>query len=126
MWLKIWPWSAVPARGTAGIGSCAYGRNRVAVVLSVVIPSHCGVDLLRACLDSITRHAPPGIEILVIDDASPGHIVETTATQFPRVSCLRLCERRGFAVAANAGIRAARHPFGQLINDDTEVTPGSH
>ncbi len=27
-------------------------------------------------------------------------------------------------MAANAGIRAARHPFVQLLNDDTEVTPG--
>jgi GT2 family glycosyltransferase len=95
----------------------------VAVDLSVVIPSHCRIDLLRACLGSITRHAPPGIEILVIDDGSPGHIVETTAAQFPGVFCLRIPEQRGFAVAANAGIRAARHPFVQLLNDDTEVTP---
>src|SRR5579859_3632274 len=117
---ETWHPNAVPARGNASIGSCACGRNRVAVDLSIVIPSHFRIDLLQACLNSITKHALSGTEILVVDDGSPDHVVENTAKQFPRVSCLRLPQQAGFAIAANAGIRAARHPFVQLLNDDTE------
>ena len=37
---------------------------------------------------------------------------------------MRLPRRRGFAVAANAGIRASRGAMVELLNDDTEVQPG--
>src|SRR5205823_1699570 len=37
---------------------------------------------------------------------------------------LRLPRRRGFCVAANAGIEAATAPVVELLNDDTEVEPG--
>ncbi|MFL5244629.1 MAG: glycosyltransferase family 2 protein [Gemmataceae bacterium] len=95
----------------------------MAVDLSIVIPSHFRIDLLQACLKSVTKHAPPGTEILVVDDGSVDRLVENTAYQFPGVACLRIPQQAGFAIAANAGIRAARHPFVQLLNDDTEVTP---
>src|SRR5207302_51027 len=37
---------------------------------------------------------------------------------------LRLRRRGGFCAAANAGVRAARHPVVELLNDDAEVTAG--
>jgi GT2 family glycosyltransferase len=37
---------------------------------------------------------------------------------------IRLERQSGFAAAANAGVRAARHPIVELLNDDTEVTAG--
>jgi GT2 family glycosyltransferase len=92
--------------------------------LSIVIPSHNRPDLLRACLLSVTRHAPAGTDVLVIDDGSPGGAVGAAASAFPGVRCLRLSRRRGFCAAANAGIRAARAPIVELLNDDTEVEPG--
>jgi GT2 family glycosyltransferase len=92
--------------------------------LSIVIPSHQRPDLLRACLGSIQQHAPSATQIVVVDDASPGGIVTTTARTFAAVDVLRLDERRGFCVAANAGIRATHHPIVELLNDDTEVTAG--
>jgi GT2 family glycosyltransferase len=92
--------------------------------LSVVIPSHNRSDLLRLCLDSVTRHAPPGTEVLVIDDASPDAAASTVSTSFPTVRCLRLPRQRGFCAAVNAGIAAASHPIVELLNDDTEVAAG--
>jgi GT2 family glycosyltransferase len=92
--------------------------------LSIVIPSHNRADLLRACLASLARHAPPDSEVLVVDDASPGGAAAATAAAFPRVRVVRLPERGGFCQAANAGIEAASHPFVELLNDDTEVTAG--
>lgn len=92
--------------------------------LSVVIPSHNRPDLLATCLASVQRHAPPGTEILVVDDASPGGLATRVAGTFAGTRSLRRSRRRGFCVAANAGLRAARGEIVELLNDDTEVTAG--
>lgn len=92
--------------------------------LSIVIPSHNRADLLHLCLQSVVRHAPPGTEILVVDDASSAGVVSTTARQFEGVRVLRLERRSGFCVAANTGLRAASAVVVELLNDDTEVSPG--
>jgi GT2 family glycosyltransferase len=92
--------------------------------LSIVIPSHRRADLLRACLRSVTRHSPANAEVIVIDDHSPNGVVSKAAAEFTGVRVLRLGDRRGFCAAVNAGIRAARHPIVELLNDDTEVEAG--
>jgi GT2 family glycosyltransferase len=96
----------------------------VAAKLSIVIPSHSRVGLLSACLTSVIRHAPPETEIIVVDDGSPRAIVQSLVADFPTIECLRLPKQRGFAYAANAGLRAATSPLVELLNDDTEVTAG--
>jgi GT2 family glycosyltransferase len=96
----------------------------MAASLSIVIPSHCRVDLLRACLTSVTRHAPNDTEVVVVDDASPGEAVSACAAAFAGVSVLRLSRRRGFCAAANIGIHKAQNAIVELLNDDTEVTAG--
>jgi GT2 family glycosyltransferase len=92
--------------------------------LSVVIPSHNRPDLLNACLAGVRRHAPPGTEVVVVDDASQAGAAGEVARRFPGVGVLRLERQGGFAAAANAGVRAARHPVVETLNDDTEVTAG--
>src|SRR5262249_45599329 len=47
-----------------------------------------------------------------------------TTAQFAGVRVIRLPKHRGFCVAANAGIKAAGGEIVELLNDDTEVTPG--
>jgi len=92
--------------------------------LSVVIPTHNRPDLLRSCLTSLARHAPPDTEMIVVDDGSCQSCGSAVASEFPGVQILRGQRRRGFCVSANAGIRAARGPIIELLNDDTEVTSG--
>ncbi len=92
--------------------------------LSVVIPSYNRADLLRLCLESVRRHAPPDAEVVVVDDASPDGAVSEAAREFPGVRVLRLDRRSGFCAAANAGLRSATHPIVELLNDDTEVEAG--
>ena len=92
--------------------------------LSLVIPSYNRPDLLRLCLASIVRHAPPGTEVLVVDDGSPDHCISAAASSFDKVRVLRMHSRQGFCVSANAGVRAATSEFVELLNDDTQVTAG--
>ena len=92
--------------------------------LSVVIPSHLRADLLRHCLVSLAAHRPAGAEVIVVDDASPGGCVTAVAADFPFVRSIRLLRQSGFCVAANTGVRAATGEVVELLNDDTEATPG--
>lgn len=92
--------------------------------LSIVIPSHSRPDLLRACLASVTRHAPAGTEVLVVDDGSPAAAVTRAAQAFAGIEVLRLPRCRGFCHAANQGIRRARGRVVELLNDDTQVCSG--
>jgi GT2 family glycosyltransferase len=92
--------------------------------LSVVIPSHNRPDLLNACLRTVTRHAPAGTEILVVDDGSPGGVISAVVATFSKVHVTRLPQPRGFCAAANTGVRAACGDVVEMLNDDTEVTAG--
>jgi GT2 family glycosyltransferase len=75
-------------------------------------------------LRTVTHHAPPGTEVLVVDDASPDEAASLVARSFAGVRVLRLPRRRGFCAAVNAGIQAATGEIIELLNDDTEVTAG--
>ncbi|MHB1556214.1 MAG: glycosyltransferase family 2 protein [Isosphaeraceae bacterium] len=95
---------------------------------SIVIPTYNGRDLLARCLASIERNRPDSsrwpIEVVVADDGSTDGTAEWLAESFPWVRLERLARNGGFCSAANAGIAAARGAFVQLLNNDTEVTPG--
>jgi GT2 family glycosyltransferase len=91
-------------------------------MLSIVIPTHQRSDLLQSCLASVLRFAPPGTEVVVVDDASPEGRAGAVAARFSGVKVLRRERRGGFAAAANAGIRASTGDIIQLLNDDAEVT----
>jgi GT2 family glycosyltransferase len=80
--------------------------------------------LLRPCLGSVLSHAPAGTEVLVVDDSSPGGCVSAAAREFPGMGVLRRRRQGGFCASANAGVRAARHPVVELLNDDAQVTAG--
>ncbi len=94
------------------------------IPLSIVIPSRRQVDLLRLCLASVIRQAPPNSEIIVVDDGSAGACVSLLALQFSPVRVIRLPRSRGFCVAANRGINAAQGEIIELLNDDTQVDAG--
>jgi GT2 family glycosyltransferase len=91
--------------------------------LSVVVPAYRRADLLAACLRSLAAHAPPGTEVVVADDSSPGDAVSELAAAFG-ARHVRLPRRGGFCGAASAGIAAATGEVVELLNDDAEVTAG--
>ena len=93
-------------------------------MLSIVIPTRLRTDLLRACLATVVPNAPPGTEIIVVDDASPSGQAAAVARAFANVQLIRLPKPGGFAKAANAGIRASRGEIVEMLNDDTEVQAG--
>jgi GT2 family glycosyltransferase len=102
--------------------------ERLTAVCSIVIPSYNGRGLLGPCLASIRRCRPrdPGlpIEVIVVDDGSSDGTADWLAHAHPDVKLILMDRNSGFCAAANAGIAAARGRFVQLLNNDTEVSPG--
>jgi GT2 family glycosyltransferase len=92
--------------------------------LSIVIPSRARGDLLRICLDRLFQARSVPSEVIVVDDGSPEAGAARVALDYPGVRAIRLPRSRGFCVAANHGLVAARGQIIQLLNDDTEVAPG--
>ena len=91
--------------------------------VSVVVPTYRRDRLLRRCLDSLVRQAPPsgGYEIVVVDDARsrtvPEVVTEAAAGSGVRLVCLP-GPSRGPAAARNVGWRAARGRVITFIDDD--------
>jgi GT2 family glycosyltransferase len=51
--------------------------------LSIVIPTHETRDLTLACLASLARSPVPGMETIVVDDASADGTSEAVRERFP-------------------------------------------
>ena len=98
--------------------------------VDIVIPVYNAIDDLRACVDSVRRHAPPGGHCLVlIDDAStdPGVAAlfgELAAECGPGLELLRNPENLGFVATANRGMALYPERDVLLLNSDTIVTDG--
>ncbi len=95
--------------------------------LSVVIVSWNTRDLLMACLDALAAPdgAPPGSEVIVVDNASTDDSVAHVRARFPQATVIESVTNSGFAAATNAGLARARGEHLLLLNSDTEVQPGA-
>jgi GT2 family glycosyltransferase len=98
--------------------------SSVTPCLSIVIPTFNGRRVLEPCLHSVQRHRPANTEILVVDDASTDGTAEWLRATHPDVQLIRLHRNHGFCGAINAGLRAAKAPIIETLNNDTVVTAG--
>jgi GT2 family glycosyltransferase len=91
--------------------------------LSIVIPTHNGLDHLRRLLPSVRRHVPPATQVIVVDDASTDGTRTWLQAHQPWVEVVVLPANVGFCGAVNAGVARARGDVVELLNNDTEVCP---
>jgi GT2 family glycosyltransferase/glycosyltransferase involved in cell wall biosynthesis len=91
---------------------------------SIVIPVHGAFAHTLACLRAIAAHPPEaGIEIIVVDDASP----DDSRARLLQVEGIRLHARDsngGFIAACNEGAALARGEYLVFLNNDTVPQPG--
>ena len=92
--------------------------------LSIVIPTFNGLDPLRRCLASVCRHAPPGTQIIVVDDASTDGTHAWLRQHYAGVEVVRLAANQGFCGAVNAGIARVQGEVIELLNNDAVVEAG--
>jgi GT2 family glycosyltransferase len=100
------------------------GNYDAAVPVSAIVVNWNGREYLGVCLDSLQRQTLPGVEIVLVDNASSDGSVAFVRERYG--ATVRLLEQRenlGYAGGLNAGIQAARGRYLLALNSDTEVAP---
>jgi N-acetylglucosaminyl-diphospho-decaprenol L-rhamnosyltransferase len=94
--------------------------------LAVVVVNHNSGEFLPRCVASVYAAAGDlALEIVVVDNASRDGSAGRVAAEHPAVRILENPVNRGFAVAANQGIRETAAPYALLLNPDAEITGGT-
>jgi N-acetylglucosaminyl-diphospho-decaprenol L-rhamnosyltransferase len=92
--------------------------------LAVVVVNHNAGPFLARCLESVLASAGDvGLDVVVVDNASADGSADHVAREGARL--VRNRGNRGFAAAANQGIRATDAPFVLLLNPDAEIVGGT-
>ncbi len=98
--------------------------------VTIIVPTYGAADKLRLCLRSLAAYAPPGCNVLVLDDGTPNDTIQAACSDidnhFPALHYLRREENGGFVSTCNWGRREFwdGHSDLLLLNSDTEATPG--
>lgn len=95
--------------------------------VSVIIITHNSGNMLYDCLNKLDRNDPhtarENSEWIVIDNASTDGSVERVLSEYPSLKVIKNSENKGFAFAANQGLRAASNEYLLYINTDVEIRP---
>lgn len=93
------------------------------MLLSVIIVNWNVRPLLQRALTSVFASwgTRPGLEVIVVDNASTDGSPAMVAAEFPQVKLIVSSENRGFTGGNNLGLAHATGEFQLLLNPDTEV-----
>jgi len=110
------------------------GRRQATIIVTAVVPtlSYCvvntnGREHLLACLTSIERTHPAGIEreVLVLDNASDDGSAAAVRSRGGDARLLELERRAGKAENDSTLMREAKGEYCLLLNEDSELRPGA-
>jgi hypothetical protein len=94
-------------------------------LLSVIIPVYGTEKLVPRCLDSILKSSYKNIEIVVVDDKSPGNIAEIISFYediYPNITFIRHQENKGLYSARISGVEAASGDYIAFLDSDDRVS----
>lgn len=93
--------------------------------LSVVIVTFRNAATLPGVLAALEREAPPGTELLVVENGGDATVETVVRATWPDAVVVVNAQNRGFAAGVNQGLRLAASSAILLLNPDAEVEPGS-
>ena len=97
-------------------------------MISVILPVYAVEEYLGECLDSILDQAPPGIEVIAVDDASPdecGRVLDDRAARDPRLRVVHLADNAGPGHARNMGLDQATGEYVWFVDADDLLADGA-
>jgi glycosyltransferase involved in cell wall biosynthesis len=96
------------------------------VMVSVVIPTYNGGDLLSQSVYSCLNKQQTTIEVIVVDDASTDTTPDRIAAAYPQVRLIRLSRNSGSGAAGrNTGLSLARGRYVKFLDHDDFLEPGT-
>jgi len=94
--------------------------------VGVVVVAYRSADELAGCIDHVRRAtADVGLDIVVVDNASPDDTRGAVAAVGGNVRLVEMGRNAGFAAACNAGAQASRGDYVCFVNPDARPEPGS-
>jgi GT2 family glycosyltransferase len=100
-------------------------RNKaVTPELSAIVVNWNQADYLRVCLRSLEENAPPGIEIVVVDNGSSDGSQRMIKQLFPSVHLVESDRNLGWVEGIHEGVRHSKGRILFLLNNDTEIARG--
>jgi len=78
---------------------------------------------LQRFLPSVLDSAWPGLQVVILDNASTDNSVEYLQQNFPGVSIVQLPENFGYAKGYNEGLKQVKADYYVLLNSDVQVQP---
>lgn len=101
------------SKGPSGLG-----------MISAVVVNYQGEAYLEACIRSIQAQEIAVGEIIVVENASTDGSLNLLNTIFRGVTVVRMKTNGGACVARNVGMRAAKHRWVLLVDNDVVMEPG--
>jgi GT2 family glycosyltransferase len=78
-----------------------------------------------AVIDGFLAALPPGVALVVVDNAGGDDTPDRVAAAAPQAQVIRNAVNRGFGAGCNAGMAAATTEFVLLLNPDARLAPGA-
>jgi len=99
-------------------------------LVSVIVPTYQGCNVIKRAVDSVLNQTYPNIEVIVVDDNSPSSQerkdTETAMSKYEgndKVIYIRHERNKNGAAARNTGIRHAHGQFIAFLDDDDWFLP---
>jgi len=93
-------------------------------VVSAIVVNYNGGEMLQDALGSLLAQTWPGLEVILVDNASTDGSLESVERRFgDRIVIIRNARNEGFAGGNNAGFAAARGDWIFLLNPDAVCDP---
>ncbi len=94
--------------------------------IKILILNWNGKDLLKHCLESVSKIDYPNYSVMVIDNGSTDNSIEMVKDNYAEVELLELDNNYGFAGGYNRCFTQLKNDYSEfvlLLNNDTEVDP---
>ena len=93
-------------------------------LVSIIIVTWNGRELLEKCLPSVVATEYPNVEIILADNASSDGSAEWVKENYPQVTVVRHPANWAFCRGNNEALPHANGKYVVLLNNDVEVSPG--
>ena len=86
--------------------------------ISIIIVTYNSIGFIENCLESISKQAYKGFEIIVVDNDSQDKTIEFIKRKYPQIGLIENKQNKGFPFACNQGIKVAKGKYILTLNSD--------